>query len=158
MYFIAIAAAVALDQMIKSAVRSHIAYSVNGQSAYPVIDGFFYITNYHNTGAAFNFMEDHTALLLVITAGVLASLLAFLILRRKTEHRLLLWGVSLIVAGGVGNMVDRVRWGYVLDYVHLYFFPFIFNFADVAVCTGCGVVLLYLILSERKDGGKLPDE
>jgi signal peptidase II len=68
-------------------------------------------------------------------------------------------GLSLVAGGGLGNLIDRVRLGYVVDYLELKLFSFpIFNIADVLVCTGCGLMLLHFALTEmRVRGGKTLD-
>lgn len=101
-----------------------------------------------NTGAAWGIFPHHTFLLLTIRAGIVALLVAY-ILFGKAKHRLFLW---LIVTGAIGNIIDMVYYGYVIDFVHVrilgWSFP-IFNFADA--CITIGVALL--VLWPQRSGG-----
>ncbi len=111
--------------------------------------------HYHeNFGAAFGILQQKRFFLVAVTAVVLL-VLAGAILLRKVRGPLLLTSLGLIIAGGAGNLVDRVRLGYVIDYI--YFEPInfpIFNFADC--CVVCGTVLLafYLLFIDGRQGKK----
>ncbi len=117
--------------------------------------------HYHeNFGAAFGILQQKRFFLVVVTAAVLL-ILAGAILLKKVRGPLLLTSLGLIIAGGAGNLVDRVRLGYVIDYI--YFEPInfpIFNFADC--CVVCGTVLLavYLLFIDGRQGRKtaVPDQ
>jgi signal peptidase II len=80
---------------------------------------------------------------------VIAFVLVYLIKRQKKEHWCLLLSLSLIAAGGLGNLIDRALNGYVVDFLDFRIWP-IFNVADISVCVGCGLLVLYVFFIEPK--------
>lgn len=98
-----------------------------------------------NTGAAFGSLTGNTKLLSVITAVVLAALIIALG-KKFFGSNILHWSIVLITAGGIGNLIDRVFRGYVIDYFEFTFFKFpVFNFADCLVTVGAAMAIVYLI-------------
>ena len=148
MYFIIIAIIVALDQLTKFLICAN--FDLN--SSMPVIDGILHITYIHNSGAAFSIFQNKTVFLIVIQVTVIAIVLVYLIARRKKDHWCLLLSVSLIAAGGMGNLIDRAVNGYVVDFLQLPHWP-IFNVADISVCVGCGLLVLYMFFIDPKRSG-----
>ena len=73
----------------------------------------------------------------------------FVIVKSKSYKKIFLISVSLICGGGLGNLTDRMQYGYVVDMFDFGWFP-VFNVADIAVCVGCGLLALYLIVFENK--------
>ncbi len=147
MYYFIIALVLVSDQIVKGLVTGGMAV---GQSI-PVIDKVFYLTYVQNTGAAFSNFEGQRLLLVAITSIMLAALSFYLVKKRHSEHWTLLVALSLIIAGGVGNLIDRVRLGYVVDMFDFQFWP-VFNIADIGVCVGCGFMILYIFMSGRENG------
>ena len=136
---------VGLDQWIKAWAAAGLTQRIS------VIPGLFYLTYLENTGAAFGIFQGQTLALAIVSMVILAALL-FLLLSGKISHRLAIWGISLIVAGGVGNLIDRLARGFVIDYLDfsaLFGFP-IFNFADCLVVIGTGLVILYILFFDGK--------
>jgi len=80
---------------------------------------------------------------------IITAVLLYLIKKQKSEHWCLLLSISLIAAGGVGNLIDRAMKGYVVDFFDLRVWP-IFNVADISVCLGCGLLILYMFFIEPK--------
>lgn len=98
-----------------------------------------------NTGAAFGSLTGNTTLLSVLTAVVLVALLIALG-RKFFDSKILHWSIVLITAGGIGNLIDRIFRGYVIDYFEFTFFKFpVFNFADCLVTVGAAVAIVYLV-------------
>ncbi|MCI9596002.1 MAG: signal peptidase II [Firmicutes bacterium] len=151
-YYLMIAAIVVLDQIVKRMVVSVMA---QGDSI-PVVDQIFHITYIQNTGAAFSLMEGFRVLLIALPVAVILAAMGFLFLKRKSAHPVLLTSLAFICGGGLGNVIDRARFGYVVDYLDFRVFP-IFNAADIFVCLGCGLLLLYVIVLDRKDLEKKQD-
>ncbi|MDR3295389.1 MAG: signal peptidase II [Clostridiales Family XIII bacterium] len=147
MYYRIVVAVILLDQALKYVIRTNMEASPGAGASIQVIPGFFRISYYQNTGAAFSILQGQRLLLICLTAVMLAALLAYLFFNRKKGERMFLVGISLIAAGGIGNLADRIRLGYVVDFFDFGTFP-VFNTADVAVCTGCGLIVLYFVLSE----------
>ncbi|MEG2087539.1 MAG: signal peptidase II [Angelakisella sp.] len=115
-----------------------------------IIPGILSLYYHQNYGAAFGILQEKRFFLIVVT-GIMLTVLALAILLRKVKGSLLLSAFSLIVAGGVGNLIDRVINGYVVDYI--YFEPInfpIFNFADCCVVIGTGLLFVYLLFFDGK--------
>jgi len=145
LYFIIITVVVGLDQLTKYLIRVN--YDLN--ASIPLIDGIFHITYIHNTGAAFSIFQNKTEFLIAMQLIVIAAVLIYLVKKQKKEHRCLLLSLSLIAAGGIGNLIDRAVNGYVVDFLDFRIWP-IFNVADISVCTGCGLLILYMFFIEPK--------
>lgn len=112
------------------------------------INGFIDIQYIHNTGGAWGILSGNTWLLLSFTFIVILVLIT-LLMKIGMKNKLLFWAVSLVVSGGIGNMIDRVfRDGNVVDFLHFEFFPSfpVFNVADIAVVVGGGLLILYFVI------------
>ena len=129
----------ALDQLSKALVR---AVMYVGESVH-IIEGVFHITYVQNRGAAFGMLFGQKVILVVIP--IIAILAAVWYLKEhKDEHWTLGISLSLIVSGGIGNLIDRVVFGYVTDMFDFRIWP-VFNVADIAVCVGAGLLILYTV-------------
>ena len=123
-----------------------------GQSV-PLIPGVLNLTYIHNKGAAFGMLSEHRWVFMVISTVAIIGIGIYLFGFCK-ERMLLKVGLAMIVSGGLGNMVDRIFYGYVIDMIDFCLFPFwkwIFNVADAFVCVGAGVVVLSLVLDIIKE-------
>lgn len=145
MYFIIIALIVFLDQLIKYLIQ----VNIDLNHSIPLIDGFFHFTYIQNRGAAFSILQNQTMLLIILPLIVTVIVLIYITKKRKTEHWSILLSMSLISAGGIGNLIDRIAYGYVVDYFDFRVFP-IFNIADISVCAGCGLLVIYMFFIEPK--------
>lgn len=153
--FVLIAILVFIDQIIKIWVSNNL---ILKQSVEFIHFGDLQVLNLsyiQNTGAAFSILEGKTAFLsifsgIVIVIGILAILL------KKIKQPLVVISVSLMIAGGLGNLIDRVFRHYVIDYLEFKLFNFaVFNFADCCVVIGVILLAVYLIfLDKPKTKGK----
>ena len=117
------------------------------------IKGFIDIVYIHNTGGAWGILSGNSWGFLSLTV-ILMLILITLLLKIGRKSKLLFWAVSLVISGGVGNLIDRIfRGGNLVDFLHLEFFPTfpVFNVADIAVCTGAGLLILYFVLDTIAD-------
>jgi len=112
----------------------------------PVIDGFFYLHYVRNTGSAFSFLADQSWGIYVLTGfSVIMGLIIFGLMLYTSDHgyKMMSFALCLLSAGAFGNLVDRIRLNYVIDFLRFDFgswtFP-IFNFADI--CAVCGTVII----------------
>ncbi len=96
-----------------------------------------------NTGGAFGLMSTSTGLLVVIAAIVVVALAA--IAPRLADSGMLAVGVACVLGGALGNLIDRARLGYVIDYLDLHFWP-VFNIADIAITVGAGLLIIGTII------------
>ncbi|NLY56230.1 MAG: signal peptidase II [Firmicutes bacterium] len=137
---------VILDQAIKLFVR----YNLHPGRSINLIPGVLKLTYLRNTGAAFGFLAHETEFL--VSVGILAVLAVFYFLRRlPVERRWTRYGLSLGLAGAIGNLLDRVRYGYVVDMFQLKHWPGVFNLADVLIISGGILVIIELLrLDERE--------
>jgi signal peptidase II len=137
---------VALDQLTKWLVVRFI----RPEESLIVISGFFDLVNWRNTGAAWGILRDYN---FVLTAVSILTVLALVFFRHsfQLQRRASRIALGLIVGGIVGNLIDRVRVGHVIDFLSFYIgrchWP-AFNVADSAICVGVG---LYIILSWRSE-------
>ena len=121
------------------------------QHQIPVIENLFSLTYVENRGAAFGILQGRTDLLSILTGIVLLAVLVVL-LSGRLQGRFLIVSVSLILAGGIGNLIDRIWRGFVVDYLDfssLMGFP-VFNFADCCVVVGTLLLLCYVFRQEQK--------
>ena len=123
-----------------------------GQSV-TIIPGVLNLTYIHNYGAAFGMLSNHRWVFMVISTIAIIGIGIYLFGFCR-ERMLLKVGLAMIISGGLGNMIDRIFYGYVIDMIDFCLFPFwkwIFNMADAYVCVGAGIVVLALILDIVKD-------
>jgi signal peptidase II len=139
---------VVLDQATKAVVRA--AFSLYESTT--VIPGFFDLTRVHNTGAAFGMMNlvdfEYKAVVLALIAGLALAGLAMYSASMAPEQWLSRLGLAAIIGGAIGNLIDRVATGYVLDFVDLYWRGWhfwAFNAADAAITVGVALMILDLL-------------
>lgn len=142
--FISILLLIALDQVVKWYVVKEI--PLGGMRRF--IPKVVSLTYLKNSGAAFSILENQQWFFTIIT--ILAMGAAFVYLYRHIKGSLwLLLGLTLIISGGIGNFIDRVRQGFVVDMFHLDFMNFaIFNVADIYLTVGVGLLLIYILREE----------
>ena len=142
------AAGLALDQWLKAYVTANIPL---GQ-AQPLVPGLVELRTVHNYGAAWSSFSGQRWLLVAVTCCIVAAV-AVLLARRVVRHPLGVAACTMIISGGIGNIVDRVRLGYVVDMFNLLFMEYpVFNVADI--CVVCGAVMAavyYLWFYEKYD-------
>ena len=109
----------------------------------------------HNGGAAWSFLEGHTWLLLSVTIIIMLICVSML-LKYGLKDKLLFWALTLVLSGGIGNLIDRIfRDGEVVDFIYLQFMNFpLFNVADCTIVIGAGLMILYFILDMLKEAKK----
>ena len=132
-----IAGIILLDQIVKLIVRSSMYI---GQSI-PVIKDIFHITYVQNRGAAFN-MLDGKSLVLILVPAIAIAIGVWYMEKHLEEHWTLLVSLVLVIAGGIGNLIDRCFMGFVTDMFDFRIWP-VFNIADIGVCVGAGLLILY---------------
>ena len=145
--------AVGLDQLSKYLIISNLEL----HESIEIIPGVFNFTYIQNRGAAFGSFDEHRWIFLVLSTVMIIAILAFLFWK-KPQDKLLLASLILITGGGIGNMIDRVCLGYVIDFLDFCAFPnlwmWIFNVADACVCIGAGMLALWMILDTVKETKK----
>ena len=142
--FLFMIAAVVLDQVSKMLVLRYLV----PVGSYKLWEGVLHFTYVENTGAAFGMLKDHRWVFLVLsTVAILAVIGYILVVRPKGWIERI--ALASIAGGGIGNMIDRVGYGFVVDFIDVTCIDFyVFNIADSFVCVGCGLLILALILEE----------
>ena len=142
-----IAALIVLDQLVKAYVVQNIALG----EVKPWIPNLVSLTYLQNRGAAFSILQDQQLLFAVITLVVVVGAIWYLHKHMEDSFWMVL-GLTLIIAGGLGNFIDRVSQGFVVDMFHLDFINFaIFNVADSYLTVGV-IILLIAMLKEEING------
>ena len=134
---------VLVDQLTKSYIASHYG-EFEFTTVLPILD----ITRMHNVGAAFSFLAGASGwqrwLFIALAVGVSIAIIVWLI-RMPVSKVLLAAGLSLVLGGAIGNVIDRIRLGHVIDFIHFHwdraYFP-AFNVADSAITVGAALLLL----------------
>ena len=113
----------------------------------PLWEGVLHLTYVENPGAAFGMMKDSRWLFMVVSSAAIVGILGYMLIKKPTD-RLECLSLAFIVGGGIGNMIDRVALGYVVDMIDFRLINFaVFNVADSFVCVGAGLMLLWVIRS-----------
>lgn len=119
-------------------------------STIPILKGIFHLTYVENKGAAFG-MFQNARIFLVIAAVLCAIYIVYFLLKSKNKSKLLNMGLVFVLAGAVGNLLDRIFRGFVVDFLdfRLINFP-VFNIADIFVCVGALFIMIFIIFFDEK--------
>lgn len=137
---------IAADQVSKYIIVKYVEYN----SLIPVINKFFYITYHENKGAAWGILQNRLYILIPLTIIMSIVMLYILV---KTEIRILKLSLSFIIGGAIGNLIDRILKGKVVDFLDFYFgnynFP-TFNVADMFIVIGTMILALFVLFLKEK--------
>jgi len=143
---------VLLDQLTKEYITRHFG-EFEFRSVLPVLD----ITRMHNVGAAFSFLASASGwqrwLFIGLAVTVSVAIIVWLCRLPRGAHTLLAAGLAMVLGGAIGNVLDRIRLGHVIDFIHFHwdraYFP-AFNVADSAITVGAACLLLDALLDSRR--------
>lgn len=147
-----IGAVLVLDQLTKHLVQTH----VRLHAIIPVVPGFFNITHVRNKGAAFGLLSNlpefwRSAFFITIAVVAVAALVTLIV---KTRERLPVYAFSLIASGAAGNVIDRIRYGEVVDFIQWYvkswYWPS-FNVADSAISIGVALLAIEMLFMNKEN-------
>lgn len=129
-----------VDQIIKYFVSTYLAPvgSVN------VVGDLFKLTYVENRGVAFGMFEDMRWVFIILTSALI-GIIIYLLFNKKFDGKLFYIASALVLGGGIGNLIDRIFYGYVIDYLSLSFFPPVCNFADYCITVGTILLMVYLL-------------
>ena len=148
------AVSVVIDQLIKYIVDNSI--ELGGSVSF--IPHVLSLTHIRNQGAAWSIMEGRTWFLVLMPVVVIAAALVFMY-RNRGGSKLMLISLALVMGGGIGNLIDRVRMHEVIDYLKCELFNFpIFNFADICVVVGAALFCVYMLFFDEKASKKAEEE
>lgn len=140
---------IGIDQLTKFYISTNFTLDQTGD----FLNGFISLCYVHNPGAAWGILSGKTWLLLVVTLAVMICCVVWII-KTGAKNKLLLWAITMVLSGGIGNLIDRVfRNGTVVDFLQFDFwkdFP-VFNIADCAIVLGAGLLILYFTLDTIKE-------
>ena len=146
---IVIAVLTVIDQLTKYIAVNTV--KINGPKEF--LFGLFQFRYVENTGAAFSFFSDNTLVLTVLTVIILCVCL-ILLLSRKFRNMFINICLMLVISGGLGNVIDRILYGFVVDFIEPLFIDFaVFNFADCCITVGAFMLIgyeIYELITEKK--------
>ncbi len=137
-----IAGVIGLDQLTKWLTIVHL----DEWESFPLWQDVLHFTYVKNTGMAFGMLKDHRWVFMVFSAIAIVGLAIYLF-RFRPESRWMQIAMAFIIGGGIGNMIDRIILGYVIDFIDFTLINFaVFNVADSFVCIGAGMMIVYLLI------------
>lgn len=159
-YFLTVAIIVIIDQVTKWAVVEYMEL----RETIPVIGEFFSIYSHRNRGAAFGILQDQRWFFIVVTLIVIVAIVSIMVRMLKSEkpQRLFITGLTLLLGGAIGNFIDRLLYGEVVDFLKFHFefslfgldvnytYP-IFNVADIGVVLGAILLIVDILWSSRRN-------
>ena len=137
---------VAADQLSKFFIVSNMQLG----DSIKIIDGFLYITHTINTGAAWGIFGEHTEYLAIFSVVATIALIVLLLYIKRAFGA---FSLALIIGGAVGNAIDRIRLGWVVDFIDAYIFGYdfpAFNVADSAITVGVFLLIIYMLFIHRE--------
>lgn len=144
LFLLLVIGTVVLDQLTKYWVLQALV-SIETYKLWPNVLHFTYV---ENRGAAFGMLADHRWVFMVISTVAIVALVVYMSVARP-KSRFEIVSLAFIAGGGIGNMIDRIFRGFVVDFIDVTCINFyVFNVADSFVCIGCGMMVLYLLRSE----------
>lgn len=148
MIFILPVIIILLDQITKIMAINYLKTS----SPYIIIDNFFQLNYVENYGAAFGILQNKKMFFIIITLAVILAITVFLVKNYYQMNNFMRIGLGMLLGGAIGNFIDRVRLGYVVDFISFrlinrYDFP-VFNIADVFIVVGTGLILLLVLFDK----------
>ncbi len=138
---------IAADQLTKICAAANL----KDISTLPIIENIFHFTYVENRGAAFGMLADHRWVFMILSVVGIAAIFVYLTMTKPKSWWMRL-ALCFIVGGGVGNMIDRIARGYVIDFIDCRFINFyVFNVADSFVCVGCAMFIIAVIIDEVRE-------
>lgn len=145
-YVIIIATLIGLDQLSKYWALEYL----QEIGSIPIIENIFHLTYVENRGAAFGMLKDNQIIFIIV--AMIVTIGGIYYLNTRKIHRLGQSAIVMIIAGAIGNMIDRVRLGFVVDYFDFRFiWEYVFNVADIFVVVGTIMLCIYIVVFEEKD-------
>ncbi len=145
---------IVLDQLSKY----HVVQNIELHETAPFIPKVLSLYHTQNRGAAFSMLSDKQWVFMVIST-VSMFIIVWLLYKEYRRHTLLNVALSMVLGGGIGNMIDRVSLGYVVDFLHVDFVDFaVFNIADSFITVGAVLLIVYVIFFDSKVEARIKAE
>ena len=149
-YTAIILSGIGLDQLTKLLAVKYL----EPVSTVPIIKDVLHLTFVTNDGMAFGMLDDKRWIFMSVSV-IMIAVLCYLLYTGRLENKLYTVSVSMIISGGIGNMIDRIALGEVVDFVDFRLINFaVFNFADTIVCIGAGLLILALVTEIVRESKK----
>lgn len=146
MYILLIIILIALDQISKIEVQQ----MLSGRPSLPIIEGVFHLTYVENRGAAFGLMQGKQIFFTIV--AIIVIIVGLICIYKKNYGKLINISISMVIAGSVGNLIDRLKLGYVIDFLDFRFiWNYVFNLADVFVIIGTLTLCIAIIIRDSKE-------
>ena len=146
MYILLIIILIVLDQISKIAVQQ----MLSGRPSLPIIEGVFHLTYVENRGAAFGLMQGKQIFFTIV--AIIVTIVGLICIYKKNYGKLINISISMVISGAVGNLIDRLKLGYVIDFFDFRFiWNYVFNLADVFVIIGTLTLCIAIIISDSKE-------
>ena len=143
-YILTIIALIVIDQISKYLALNNLA----NIGSIPIIENIFHLTYVENRGAAFGMFQNNQIVFIIV--AVVASIVGLYYICKKKLNLLGNISIVLIISGAIGNLIDRVRLGFVVDYFDFRFiWDYVFNVADIFVVVGTILLCIYIIVFEK---------
>lgn len=153
MYILLIIILIALDQISKIEVQQMLI----GRPSLPIIEGVFHLTYVENRGAAFGLMQGKQIFFTIV--AIIVIIVGLICIYKKNYGKLINISISMVIAGSVGNLIDRLKLGYVIDFLDFRFiWNYVFNLADVFVIIGTLTLCIAIIIRDSKEIKKNKDK
>jgi signal peptidase II len=149
----------AIVLVLDQATKLYIDRTMDLHTSISVVKNFFNITYLRNTGAAFSFLSNFSYRLpfFILISLVAVVVILFVFHRLRPDQRFTAVALAFILSGAVGNLIDRIRLGEVIDFLDAHWYNLhwpAFNVADSAICVGVALLAIDMILEERRQKGK----
>lgn len=145
-----IVGAVGLDQLTKWLAVTYL----QGNPSFPIWKDVLHLTYVENRGAAFGMLSEHRWVFMIVSTVAILGLAVFLF-RFAPKNRVARYSLAMIIGGGIGNMIDRLLLGYVVDFIDFTLIDFaVFNVADSFVTVGAFLLMGYMIWDTVKESKK----
>ncbi len=147
-YLIIAAATVAVDRLSKYLT----VLCLYPDGDFTVWEGVLHFTYVENRGAAFGMLADNRWVFMVTSVLLIIAVLAAMVYYIRRIPPILAVSLAFVLGGGIGNMIDRIAYGYVVDFINVVLIDFaVFNIADSFICIGAGLMFIYVIAAEIKE-------
>ena len=145
-YILIILSLIGIDQFSKYLALKYL----KGVSSIPIINDVFHLTYVENRGAAFGLFQNNQIIFVVV--AMIACIVGLYYLYKKDLNLLAKSSIILLISGAIGNMIDRVRLGFVVDYFDFRIvWEYVFNVADIFVVVGTILLCIYILFFEDKE-------
>lgn len=143
----------ALDTLTKSYFMENFKYGVEGQKV--IIENLLQFKLVHNYGAAFSFLANWDGIQVYLLSGISLLAIFYLLYRIKTnkDNLSMNYAYTMVIAGALGNLYDRLSYGYVIDFIDVHIFNYdfpVFNIADICICIGFLLIIFLEIKTEKE--------